>query len=571
MAMSATTKANIGAGRQAGLRLNSKGLGTSPFSQAKSAASKSVRKVNSEVKSKIAKAKKKGITGKPKLGSQSIKHGTHDNFDPTPSPDSFRISKAKAILENTTRAKNRVNRRISNYCRLLGLIEFKKQGDSKKDKLKGSVQLAGGLGLAQQGIRSGLPRVLGVRLEQHGTSRKAAKNIIKEGYLDPGRGGSEGGVTKALKLPKDFLDRSKGHTFISGKNKTHPLYKERTALSSLGDVLTRKLQVLGYRGSKSGPITEIDIERGTKYLGYLGEAAAKQMVGMSKGFTEEEKAELYKRMEKLKVRYDDPQRVADIRARQKRVKEGLKSFIGTEEYLQNLRRGTTLRKGKSFDDYLTDDDFLVNPERTLYRIGKTDSPRASEAVKLAQEISQLQHDIELQQVSKGLGLKAAWASKISTSPPKGLLGVGSTIYVPGTDDYFENTFVYDPDDPFGNPAKYGKTFASEQGGFGGNALKTQEKVRGFGNRFSATKFLLEQEGNGNLVKGARKLMSANKGRVGAGAALLTVGLGGGGSLVSKGVNELKPDGKVKAHRRRVGNKVINIKSFIRDLKNGKKT
>ena len=140
MAMSATTKANIGAGRQAGLRLNSKGLGTSPFSQAKSAASKSVRKVNSEVKSKIAKAKKKGIAGKPKLGSQSIKHGTHDNFDPTPSPDSFRISKAKAILENTMRAKTRLARRVTNYNNNDSLIEFAEKDSEWRKNLSLSLK-----------------------------------------------------------------------------------------------------------------------------------------------------------------------------------------------------------------------------------------------------------------------------------------------------------------------------------------------------------------------------------------------------------------------------------------------
>lgn len=127
MAMSATTKANIGVGRTSGLRLSSGGLGTSPFSQAKSAASKSVRKVNSEVKSKIAKAKKRGISGKPRLGSQSIKHGTHDNFDPTPSPDSFRISKAKTMLENTAKAKSRIARRLKRFNSSTSVIKFQKR------------------------------------------------------------------------------------------------------------------------------------------------------------------------------------------------------------------------------------------------------------------------------------------------------------------------------------------------------------------------------------------------------------------------------------------------------------
>ena len=140
MAMSATTKANIGAGRTSGLRLSSKGLGTSPFSQAKSAASKSVRKVNSEVKSKIAKAKKRGISSKPKLSSRKVQQGTHDNFDPTPSPDSFRISKAKALLENSMRAKTRLARRIANYNNSVSLIEFAERDNEWRKNLSLSLK-----------------------------------------------------------------------------------------------------------------------------------------------------------------------------------------------------------------------------------------------------------------------------------------------------------------------------------------------------------------------------------------------------------------------------------------------
>ena len=575
MAMGATTKANIGAGRKSGLRLSSGGLGTSPFSQAKSAASKSVRKVNSEVKSKIAKAKKKGIAGKPTSKKDKINNLPSSSSSSDIGIDSFRASKAKAILEGTMRAKKRMERRIG-FSVFTGLVEFNKKEENKK--AKGYLQIGTGTVLAQQGIRSGVPRALGVRLEQHGTSRKAAKNIIKEGYLDPGRGGSEGGVTKALKLPKDFLDRARGHTFISGKNKTHPLYKERTQLSPIGDVVARKVQVLGYRGSKSGPITEKDVQRGTKYIGLTAEATIKRILEQAKktgdvGLTREQEEELLERLKKLKVPYNDPERIKEIRERQKRVRAGLKEFLGTEEYQDNLRYIYSAKKGVNLENFdnLTDADFVKrrNPKGTLQAIAETNSPLSKKAAKLAKEIETLEYDLELQQVSKNLGLGAAWTSKISTSPPKGALGVGRTLYVPGTDDYFEKNFVYDPDDPFGNPTKYGKAFASEQGGFGGNALKTKQKVRAFGNRFSATKYLLEKEGDGNLIKGARKLMGANKGRVAAGVAFLGTGLAGG-YLVNKGIQNIKSDGKVQAHTRKVGNKFVKVKSFIRGLRNEKK-
>ena len=138
MAMGATTKANIGAGRKSGLRLSSGGLGTSPFSQAKSAASKSVRKVNSEVKSKIAKAKKKGIAGKP-----TSKRGNLLNSSPSSSSDigidSFRASKAKAMLEGTMRAKKRMERRIG-FTGLPNTINFSERDSEWRKNLSLSLK-----------------------------------------------------------------------------------------------------------------------------------------------------------------------------------------------------------------------------------------------------------------------------------------------------------------------------------------------------------------------------------------------------------------------------------------------
>lgn len=390
MAMSATTKANIGAGRKAGLRLNSKGLGTSPFSQAKSAASKSVRKVNSEVKSKIAKAKKRGIAGKPSSPKVNKK-----NLDPTPSPDSFRISKAKALLENTMRAKNRVNRRLINSSSPVKLIEFNKSEESKNNKVKGSVQLIGGLGLTQQGIRSGLPRTLGIRLESHSTSRKAAKEILKnKGILDPNKGG-----TGASRLDDSWAKDAKGRVYITGK---HP-----------------------------------------------------------EGLDQ-------------KIKQDTP-RVLD-----NPIFDRFQSKVQRASY-----RG---QGGKS-------------------TLGLLDI------------------------ISGGTGIK------------------GRSLYLGGGDSFYKQKFIPAPDD---------------------YAMISNSPIQVYGNRFKATLAGLQEEGGGNAIKGARKLMAANKGRVGAGLALLGTGVGTGSYLVSKGIQELNPDNKVKAHTRKVGNRIINIKSFIRNLRNGKK-
>jgi hypothetical protein len=99
----------------------------------------------------------------------------------------------------------------------------------------------------------------------------------------------------------------------------------------------------------------------------------------------------------------------------------------------------------------------------------------------------LKNQLKAQEVSKNLGLSAGWTQKLLQSPLLGAAGVGKTVYLPGTDEYFNDTnrFKYDVDDPFGNPLKYKDSFTSEKGGLGGNALKTKEKVRAFGNRFDA--------------------------------------------------------------------------------------
>ncbi|CAM6006652.1 unnamed protein product [Sphagnum balticum] len=214
---------------------------------------------------------------------------------------------------------------------------------------------------------------------------KQPKNIIKEGYLDPGYGGAEGGVTKSMMLPKEFLERAKGYSFISGKNSDHPFHSERNFLSPLADVVTRKIQVAGYKGSKAGKIEQFHLDLGRHFIGGILALPMKALETVSKNMT------------------------------------------------------------------------LENYEKTLHQM--------------------------------------AQAAKIATSPPLGMLGVGKTLYIPGTDEYFNSDrFKYDPDDnPFGNPLKMQQSMTSEKGGFGGNALKTKEKVRAFGDRFSATNICLRKK------------------------------------------------------------------------------
>jgi hypothetical protein len=161
---------------------------------------------------------------------------------------------------------------------------------------------------------------------------------------------------------------------------------------------------------------------------------------------------------------------------------------------------------------------------------------------------QATNNIGMYIVKKPIQNALAQVTKLLKSIPIGMTGlVGSTLYVPGTDEYFNDTnrFKFDQDDPFGEPPFLGK----------GNALKTKEEVKVFKNRLDATKSLLKEQGNGNYFKGASKLMGANKGRVLAGLGILGVGGTAAGLLGAKGIQLLKSD--------KPRNKRSKVKSYVR--------
>lgn len=120
---------------------------------------------------------------------------------------------------------------------------------------------------------------------------------------------------------------------------------------------------------------------------------------------------------------------------------------------------------------------------------------------------------------------------------------GRSLYVGGTDDYFNKNFTADPYDAF--------------------AQTSTEKVRVYGNRFAATGAAIEREGLG-------KLMGANKVRVAAGLGIL--GLGGAGTVLlgKKAVESFQSDGSVKRHIRRSKNgKLTIVRSFKRSPLGGR--
>lgn len=456
---------------------------------------------------------------------------------------------------------------------LLG--NFKKDVRNKKDKksrnyVKAGVYGTGATVVGVQGLRSGVPRVLGVRLEQHGTSRKSAKKILSNGgYLNPKYGGSEDGVTASMKLPKEFLERSRGNVFVSGKNVKHPNYNKRVPIvSDIGDILTRKVQVAGYRGSKAGKITDKDVERGRKFVATLAdkivpkgdpisyEAFKKdlesqsgiyrktgkyfQLVSKEQAFRGKTEAEI----EKIKKRaylsepevyianetkntikdikkygYKDPTRVKRLRKVQKQYKKLLNSLSPEEKDF--------IKKGK-------ESGWEYSPSDYYGRLQDSGNKKLQRLANLGEEVNRQRSN---QYIAKNIGLSAAWTQKLVESPPKGVLGVGKTLYVPGSDEFFNKNFEFDPDDPFFGLGR-------------GNALKTTQKVKVFGNRASATNYALRKYGNGNRIKGAINLIKANPKRSAAGLAILGVAGVGATILGKKAIDNATGDIKVKSYTRK---------------------
>ena len=87
-----------------------------------------------------------------------------------------------------------------------------------RNDLIGGAQIAGGAYLGYKGIEHGLPRVAGMRIEYHTTSKQNADLIKKAGnVLDPSFGGKNGYAEK-VNLGK-FVDNSKGFVHITGEHK----------------------------------------------------------------------------------------------------------------------------------------------------------------------------------------------------------------------------------------------------------------------------------------------------------------------------------------------------------------
>lgn len=310
------------------------------------------------------------------------------------------------------------------------LYEFSSEKEDKKTNKKNYIKGVGSIGagayVGQQTVRSGVPRLLGVRLESHSTSRKNAKDILKNGgWLDPNLSG-----TKSTSILNDLNEIGLGTDSKWANNKVYitGIHKDAKNLGNpLSNVLFRMDQRRGYRAQ--GEIDWNKLDR---------DAENDPTVKRARDIWEKSKSEYSEK-------------------NYKQTKLGVKQVKRIQETAKNL----------------------IIP------------------------------------------------------------GKGRSLYVGGTDEFFNSNFKPDVDDL--------------------RAMYSDKKVRVFGNRASAT--------INALKKGGLKGVISNPKRNLAGAAML---IGGGlltKKLVDNGIKELS-DGKVEAHRRKgKDGKMFAVRAFQRKLHN----
>lgn len=329
-----------------------------------------------------------------------------------------------------------------------------KEKEKKPSKVKGIAQLAAGGYVGQQAIRSGVPRALGVRLESHSTTRKNAKEILKQGgILDPDKSGS--GAIRALENNqglKDITDvnKAKGKVYITGLHK---------------DAKDRVINGVTMKADDGNPLLNV-ISRKSQRAGYRASAGIDWDKVNSKG---------------------------------------------TEAYnkeLDNVLYKKTKQKINELEE-------LDNKNKTKFQnaIGGKNSRNIKNELKNAKSIVK-----EIEDSANNKKLVVGGMERIKQTVKNSLLPTGKSLYIGGSDEYFNKNFLPDFDDP--------------------KAMYSTKKIKVSGNRLSATLHTLKREGGGNRLKGATNLIKANKGRVAAGLAI--AGLGGlaATKLVASGIKNI---------------------------------
>lgn len=129
----------------------------------------------------------------------------------------------------------------------------------------GAAQIAGGSYLGYQGIKHGLPRAAGIRIEYHTTSKENAALIKKAGnILDPAFGGKNGW---SQKIKSDsYMKNSEGFVHITGLHKDAKLpfgksleqiNEKYSFLKAPFRTIQRKMQNFMYKTVGNGDFDEL--------------------------------------------------------------------------------------------------------------------------------------------------------------------------------------------------------------------------------------------------------------------------------------------------------------------------
>ena len=105
-----------------------------------------------------------------------------------------------------------------------------KNKKEERSNLRDAAGLATAGYIGKKGITNALPGALGMQMEEHTTTKANAKKILKDGYLDPRKGGNKTGASKIIGIPS-YVERSKGNVHITGIARKKTL--EREALSAI--------------------------------------------------------------------------------------------------------------------------------------------------------------------------------------------------------------------------------------------------------------------------------------------------------------------------------------------------
>lgn len=349
------------------------------------------------------------------------------------------------------------------------IAEFKKADEKKKNIGKGIAYLGLTGYTGQQTIRSGIPRLLGVRLESHSTNNKTAKEILKSGgWIDPNKSGT--GATRALEALQGIngvtnIEQAKGKAYITGIHENANTRKLPSPLNPmLGVVIDPK---------KESPLQQV-FARKEQRLGYRAQSL-------------------------LDWDY--------INENSKKIKE-LQEKIDKN----TVKTGSNKPFGNLFGNRLNFEG--IEADKEMQKLQQKTAER------LAQERGKV--------LTKAL---------IPTN--------GRSLYIGGSDDYFNKNFKPDFDDV--------------------RAMYSENKIKVHGNRASATLDALEREGGGSRLKGVAKLIKANPKRALAGVAILGIG----GTITAMNAktsyDSFNPNIKVKGYSRKTkSGKWSNVKSFIRD-------